>query len=164
MTLKPLFQNIWFWEAWIPPEIWKILYIIRGVWSLINSLESKLDGTYNLMLRAILNISWRQHSTKLQLHGPILDISTILREQRMRFTGHCWRAKQELASDLLLWSPNHGKRRVGHPAINYIDQLCRDTECLPNNLSALLQDQDGWLDRLMNAWASLTLWFIRSYT
>ena len=29
------------------------------------------------MLRAILNISWRQHSTKLQLHGPILDIFTI---------------------------------------------------------------------------------------
>ena len=26
-----------------------------------------------------------------------------------------------------------------------------ETECLPNDLPALLQDRDGWLDRLMNA-------------
>ena len=68
----------------------------------------------------------------------------------MRFAGHCWRAKQEITSDLLLWSPNYGKRRVGRPAITYIDQLCRDTGCLPNDLPTLLQDRDGWSDRLMN--------------
>ena len=66
-------------------------------------------------------LSWRQHPIKLQFHEPIPDISTILRERRMRFAGHCWGAKQELASNLLLWSPNHGKRRVGRPAITYID-------------------------------------------
>ena len=60
----------------------------------------------------------------------------------MRFAGHRWRAKQRLAGDLLLWSPNHGKRRVGRPAITYIDQLCRDTGCLLNDLPALLQDSD----------------------
>ena len=86
------------------------------------------------------------------LHGPIPDISTILREQRMHFAGHSWRAKQELTSNLLLlWSPSCGRRRVGHPAITYIDQLCRDKGCLPNDLPALLQDCDGWRDKLMNA-------------
>ena len=57
----------------------------------------------------------------------------------------------QVTADLLRWSPNHGKRRAGNPAITYIDQLCRDTECLPNDFLALLQDRDGWLDRLMNA-------------
>ena len=90
------------------------------------------------------------------MYGPIPDISPILRERRMRFAGHCWPAKQELASDLLLWSPNHGKRRVGRPAITYIDQLCRDTGCLPNDLPALVQDRNGWRDKLMNARASST--------
>ena len=52
-----------------------------SAWSLTKSLESKLDGTYNRMLRAILNIFWRQHPTKVQLHGPIPGISTILREE-----------------------------------------------------------------------------------
>ena len=77
----------------------------------------------------------------------------------MRFAGHRWRAKQRLAGDLLLWSPNHGKRRVGRPAITYIDQLCRDTECLPKDLPALLQDLDGWNDGLTNDRASSTWWW-----
>ena len=33
-------------------------------WTLTKSLESKLDGTYTRMLRAVLYISWRQHPTK----------------------------------------------------------------------------------------------------
>ena len=70
----------------------------------------------------------------------------------MHFAGHSWRAKQELTSNLLLlWSPSRGRRRVGHPAITYIDQLCRDKGCPPNNLPALLQDGDGWRDGLMIA-------------
>ena len=111
------------------------------------------------MLRAIiiLNISWRQHPTKLQFHGPIPDISAILRERRMRFAGQVLLAKkQQLVSDLLLWSPNHGKGPVGRPSITYIDQRCRDTECPPNHLPVLLQGRDRWGDRLMNDRASST--------
>ena len=126
-----------------------------SAWSLTKSPESKLDTTYNRMLRAIRNI-WRQHPTKVQLHGPIPDISTILRERRMHFAGHCWREKQELASELLLRSPDHGKRRVGCPTIIYINQPCRDKGCLPNALPALLKDRNGWNNRLMNAGASST--------
>ena len=124
-------------------------------WTLTETLESKLDGTYTRMLRAVLNISWRHHPTKLQLYGHIPPISTILRERRMRFAGHCWRAKQELASDLLLWAPRHGKTRVGRPAITYIDQLSRDTGCLPEDLATLMEDRNGWRDRL-NVRASST--------
>ena len=124
-------------------------------WTLTKTLESKLDGTYTRMLRAVLNISWMQHPTKSQLYGPIPAISTILRERRMRFAGHCWRAKQELASDLLLWTPRHGQTRVGRPAITYIDQLCRDTGYLAEDLATLMQDRNGWRDRL-NVRASST--------
>ena len=124
-------------------------------WTLTKTLESKLDGTYTRMLRAVLNISWIQHPTKSQLYGPIPAISKILRERRMRFAGHCWRAKQELASDLLLWTPRHGQTRVGRPAITYIDQLCRDTGYLAEDLATLMQDRNGWRDRL-NVRASST--------
>ncbi len=117
-------------------------------WTLTKSLESKLDGTYTRMLRAVLNISWRQHPTKSQLYGSIPDISTILCERRMRFAGHCWRAKQELASDLLLWTPRHGKARVSRPAITYLDQLSRDTGCFPEDLPTLMQERNGWSDRI----------------
>ena len=68
----------------------------------------------------------------------------------MRFDGHCWRAKQELASDLLLWTPRQGQFRVGRPATTYIDQLCVDVGCLPEDLPTLMQDHDGRRDRVMN--------------
>ena len=117
-------------------------------WTLTKTLESKLDGTYTRMLRTALNLSWRKHPTKVQLYGNIPPLTTILRERRMRFAGHCWRAKQELISDLLLWSPRHGKNRPGRPATTYIDQHCRDMECTPDDLPALMQDRDEWRDRL----------------
>ena len=41
-------------------------------WTLTKRLEKKLDGNYTRMLRAILNKSWRQHTTKHQLYGHLL--------------------------------------------------------------------------------------------
>ena len=87
-------------QSFFHATVESVLMYGASAWSLTKSLESKLDTTYNRMLRAILNIFWRQHLTKVQLHGPIPDISTILRERRMHFAGHCWRAKQQLASEL----------------------------------------------------------------
>lgn len=114
------------------------------LWTLTKSLESKLDGVYTRLLGNIVNISWRQHPTKLHFYGCIPDISTILRERRVRFAGHCWRIKQGLASDSLLLTPSHGARRFGRLAITYIDQLCYDTGSHPNDLSTFMQDCNGW--------------------
>lgn len=54
-----------------------------SAWTLEKNLESKLDGTYNRMLRAIHNISMCKYPNKSQFCQPIPDISTILRERRM---------------------------------------------------------------------------------
>ena len=67
----------------------------------------------------------------------------------MKFAGHCWRSKEELASDVLLWTPLHGKSRVGRPAITYVDQLMRDTGCTIDELPTAMQDRDGWKKRVM---------------
>ena len=40
----------------------------------------------------------------------------------------------ELISDVLLWTPTHGCASVGRPARTYIQQLCEDTGCNPENL------------------------------
>ena len=71
-------------------------------WTLTKRIEKKLDGNYTRMFRAALNISWKQHPTKKQLYGNLLPISQFIRERRARFVGHCWRAKDELISDVLL--------------------------------------------------------------
>ena len=51
--------------------------------------EKKLDGTYTRMLRAILNISWKEHPTKIRLCGNIPPLTSIIRIRRTRFAGHC---------------------------------------------------------------------------
>ena len=92
-------------------------------WTLTKRLDKKLDGNYTRMLRAILNKSWRQHSTKQQLYGHLTPITKTIQIRRTRHAGHCWRSRNELISDVLLWTPPHSRAK----AKTYIEQLCEDT-------------------------------------
>ena len=75
-------------------------------WTLTKRLEKKLDGYYTRMLRAILNKSRRQHPTKHQLYGHLPSITKIIQVRRTRHAGHCWRSRDELISDVHLWTPH----------------------------------------------------------
>ena len=74
-------------------------------WMLTKRLEKKLDGNYTRMLRAILNKFWRQHPTKHQLYDHLPPITKTIQVRRTRHAGHCRRSKDELISDVLLWTP-----------------------------------------------------------
>ena len=74
-------------------------------WTLTKRLEKMLDGNYTRMLRAILNKSWQQHPTRHQLYGHLPPITKTIQARRIRHAGHCWRSRDELISDLLLWTP-----------------------------------------------------------
>ena len=43
--------------------------------------------------------------------------------------GHCWRSRNELINDVLLWSPSDGRAKSGRPARTYMQQLCGDKGC-----------------------------------
>ena len=73
--------------------------------TLTNRMEKKLDGNYTRMLRAILNKSWKQHPTKQQLYRHQPPITKTIKIRRTRHAEHCWRSKDELISDILLWNP-----------------------------------------------------------
>ena len=75
-------------------------------WTRTKRLEKKLDGNYTRMLRAILNKSWRQHSTRHQLYGHLPPITKTIQVRRTRHAGHWWRSRDELISDVLLWTPH----------------------------------------------------------
>ena len=47
-------------------------------WTLTKRLERRLDGNYTRMLRAVLNKSWRQHPTRLQLYGHLPPITKTI--------------------------------------------------------------------------------------
>ena len=75
-------------------------------WTLTKRLEKKLDGNYTRMLRAILNRSWQQHPTRRQLYGHLPPTTKTIQARRTRHAGHRWRSKDEIVSDVLLWTPH----------------------------------------------------------
>ena len=128
-------------------------------WTLTKRLEKKLDGNYTRMLRAILNKSWQQHSTKHQLYGYLPPITKTIQARRTRHVGHCWRSKNELVSDVLLWTPAYGQSKAGRPARTYIQQLCDDTGCNPEDLPEAMNDRETWRERVRDIRASRTTWW-----
>ena len=128
-------------------------------WTLTKRLEKKLDGNYTRMLRAILNKSWRQHLTRYQLYGHLPPITKTIQVRRTRHAGHCWRSRDELISDVLLWTPTHGRAKAGRPARTYIQQLCEDTGCCPEDLPRAMNDREEWRERVGDIHATSARWW-----
>ena len=124
-------------------------------WTLTKQLEKKLDGNYTRMRRAILNKSWRQH----QLYGHLPPITKTIQVRRTRHTGHCWRSRDELISDVLLWIPTHGREKAGRPARTYIQQRCEDTGCCQEDLPEAINDREKWRERVRDIRATITTWW-----
>ena len=128
-------------------------------WTLTKRLEKKLDGNYTRMLRAILNKSWRQHTTRHQLYGHLPPITKTIQVRRTRDAGHCWRSRDELIRDVLSWTPAHGRAKAGRPARTYIQQLCEDTGCCPEDLPRAMNDREEWRERVRDIRATSAIWW-----
>ena len=128
-------------------------------WTLTKRLEKKLDGNYTRMLRAILNKSWWQHPTRHQLYGHLPPITKTIQVRRTRHVGHCWRSRDELIRDVLLWTPTHGRVKAGRPARTYIQQLCEDTGCCPEDLPRAMNDREEWWERVRDIRATNVTWW-----
>ena len=72
--------------------------------------------------------------------------------------GHCWRSRDELISDELLWTTTHGRAKAGRPARTYIQQLCEDTGCSPEDLPEAMNDYEKWRERVRDIRATSTTW------
>ena len=128
-------------------------------WTLTKRLKKKLDGNYTRMLRAILNKSWWQHPTRHQLYGHLPPITKTIQVRRARYAGHCWRSRDELIRDVLLWTPTHGRAKAGRPARTYIQQLCEDTGCCPEDLPRVMNDREEWRERVRDIRATSAIWW-----
>ena len=87
-----------------------------------------------------LSKSWRQHPTRHQLYGHLAPITKTIQVRRTRHAGHCWRSRDELMSDVHLWTPTYGRAKAGRPAWTYIYQLCEDTGCGPEDLPEAMNE------------------------
>ena len=128
-------------------------------WTLTKRLEKKLDGNYTRMLRAILNKSWRQHPTRHHLYGHLLPITKTIQARRTRHAGHCRRSRNELMSDVFLWTPTYGRAKAGRSAGTYIQQLREDTEGSSEDLPEAMNDREKWRERVRDICACGMTWW-----
>ena len=142
-------------RSFFQPAVVSILLYGCTTWMLTKWLEKKLDGNYTRMLRAILNKSCRQHPTRHQLP----PITKTIQVRRTRHAGHCWRCRDEIKSDVLLWTPTYGQAKAGRPALTYIQQLCEDTGCSPEDLPEAMNHRENWRERARDIRACCTTWW-----
>ena len=132
-----------------------MLILLYGytTWTLTKCKEKKLDSNYTRMLWGIFNKSWRQHPTRQQLYGHLPPITKTIKIRWTRHAGHCWRSKDKLISDILLWMPSHGQAKTGWPARIYIQQLCTDTGCSLEDLPGAMDNKDRWQEKVSEIYA-----------
>ena len=65
----------------------------------------------------------------------------------------------ELISDVLLWTPTYGWAKAGRQAWTYIQQLCEDMGCNPEDLPEAMNYREKWRERVRDICASGTTWW-----
>ena len=71
-------------------------------WTLTNNMLKRLDGTYNRILRMVLDIHWSSKIKNTLLYGEFEWLSNKIRRMRLMFAGNCLRREYEVVSDLVL--------------------------------------------------------------
>ena len=137
-----------------------VLILLYGyiTWTLTKRTEKKLIGNHTRMLRVILNKSLRHHPKKKQLYGHLPPITKTIQVRRTNHAGHCWRIRDELISDVLMWTPSHGWAKAGWPVWTYIQQLYADMGCSPEDLPEAMYDREGWQERAKDIRADSVSW------
>ena len=129
-----------------------VLLYNSNTWTLTSQLTKRLDGTYTRLLRKALNVSWKQHMTNVELYGELPPVSEKIAMHRLRLAGHCVRHKEEMASDLVLWEPTHGRPSRGRKHLTYIDTIRKDTGLMDvQDIRNVMLDRNSWREVVKNA-------------
>ena len=99
------------------------------------------------------------HCANCTANYHLSPITKTIQARRTRHAGHCWRSKDEIVSDVLQWTPAYGQSKAGRPARTFIQQLCDDTGCNPEDLSKAMNDRKTWRERVRDIRASCTSWW-----
>ena len=115
---------------------------------------SALYGSFNAK-----SCSHTHTHTHTHTYGHLPPITKTIQVRRTRHAGHCWRSRDELIRDVLLWTPTHGRAKAGRPARTYIQQLCEDMGCCPEDLPKAMNDREEWRERVRDIRATSTTWW-----
>ena len=87
--------------------------------------EENIDGNCTRMMGAVLNRSWKKHTTAAD---QVLTSYLTNHSRWAKYAKHCWWNKDGLLSKILEWTHTHGHASVGWPVKTYIHQLSADLQ------------------------------------
>ena len=86
-------------------------------------------------------------------------ITKTIQVRWTRHAGHCWRSRDELVRDVLLWTPTHGRAKAGrpgqHPISSYSCWMYVHAEDLPR----VMNDREEWRERVRDIRATSATWW-----
>ena len=66
-----------------------------------------------LMLKECWEQYWTSPGGNTPQDGHLPPITKTIQVRRTRHAGHCWSSKDELISNVLLWTPTYGRAKAG---------------------------------------------------
>ena len=146
------------------PGWWKVptTYAVKGCYEMdllltAVGVENREESPVELFF--IMDATWPQGAAAVRwnritssltkfLHCSCTTIKKTIQVRRTRHAGHCWRSRDKLLSDILLWTSSHGWVKAGRPVRTYIQQLCADTGCSPEDLQEAMDNREEWRERV----------------
>ena len=107
------------------------------------------------IIHCTIQLQLSLHNYKLAI-GHNLTLFEWLWDRRTKCESY--ELRDELISDVLLWTPTYGRAKAGRSARTYIQQLCEDTGCSPEDLPEAMNDREKWWERVRDIRASGTTW------
>ena len=141
-----------------PPLIFSWSSLFPKLLDIVMTTPTTFRIILTLMFHSFFNYLVR-YSTRHQLYGHLPPITKTIQARRTRHAGHCWRSRDEFKSDVLLWTPTYGLAKAGRPARTYIQQLCEDTGCSPEDLPEGMNNREKWRKRVRDIRACGTTWW-----
>ena len=134
-------------QSFFQAVIVSILQYGCTTWTLTKQLEKKLDANSQECCEQYWTSpggNTPQSSSCTDTYHPSQKLSV----RQTRHAGHCWRSRDEIISDVLLWIPSYGRAKAGWATRTYIQQLCEDMGCSPEDLPKVMNDREGWQERV----------------
>ena len=111
------------------------------------------------LVRMAILISQRDHTWYVVYVGQYKNLVVVVAEQCRNSTHEndlCYTLSN---FQLFIWTPAYGRAKAGRSARTYIQQLCEDTGCSPEDLPEAMNDREKWQERVRDICASGTTWW-----
>ena len=107
-----------------------------STWTITSKIQKYLDGCFTKMLRAALNVNWKDKTTNQELYGdlPLLSQKKTTRAETTISWALSQKSRGNSTIPCFMHTPTWTKKKPGRPPTTYVDVLGKDTDLTTQEL------------------------------